>query len=62
MSKKMSANDFQSMRDFYIDVLRMRNYDGKFYHTLLADFDEALAKKDMNKVAKIMSTINVELV
>ena len=62
MSKKMSANDFQSMRDFYIDVLRMRNYDDKFYHTLLTDFDEALAEKDMNKIAEIMSTINVELV
>lgn len=29
MTKKMNANDFQSMRDFYVDMLR--NYDDKFY-------------------------------
>ena len=62
MVKKMNANDFQSMRDFYVDVLRSRNYNDKFYYTLLADFDKAIAEKDMNKIVEIMKTIGVELV
>jgi len=62
MAKKMKANDFQGMRDFYVDMLRLRNYNDKFYYALLKEFDEAVAEKDLNKIAEIMETINVELV
>ena len=62
MTKKMKANDFQGMRDFYVDMLRLRNYNDKFYYALLKEFDKAVAKKDLDKIAEIMETINVELV
>ena len=62
MAEKMNANDFQGMRDFYVDMLRLRNYNDKFYYAFLKEFDEAVAKKDLNKIAEIMETVNVELV
>lgn len=33
-----------------------------FINTLLKEFDEAVTEKDLNKIAEIMETINVELV
>lgn len=62
MAEKMKANDFQGMRDFYVDMLRLRNYNDKFYYAFLKEFDKAVAEKDLDKIAEIMKTINVELV
>ena len=62
MTKRISVNDFQEMRNFYIDMLRLRNYNDEFYYALLSEFDKAVSEKDMNKIVKIMGTVNVELI
>jgi len=58
----VSANDFETMRGIYIDILRLRNYNDQWYYALLAEFDQAVQNNDTEKITAIMKGIGITLI